>query len=288
MAQEIEEYIYTINSTDKDHYNRILANLDIPNTEYSVFQVSELTARCSILVLTSQDYFTINGKQYFFKTDYSDLNNETFATLVDDLIASDKLFCELDAAYHIHFFDENEFTLEDMTYNCQLLFGLHDIKLPLESKENDNLKPAVRTYIDDDSEFQTETIDVKQEIVVESVGFTLSTPVLYLLSNVRAKTFKNKLDEADKSYMATIRTAMRINNSFSANFPIVSGNCDFKTIIKSNDLSNVMFWLVDANLKELTLLSPIYLTIHVFPIPDAIRNSNEFEIYINNLNQRQG
>ena len=288
MAQEIEEYIYTINSTDKDHYNRILANLDIPNTEYSVFQVSELTARCSILVLTSQDYFTINGKQYFFKTDYSDLNNETFATLVDDLIASDKLFCELDAAYRIHFFAENEFTLEDMTYNCQLLFGLHDIKLPLESKENDNLKPAVRTYIDDDGEVQTETIDVKQEIVVESVGFTLSTPVLYLLSNVGAKTFKNKLDEADKSYMATLRTAMRINNSFSANFPIVSGNCDFKTIIKSNDLSNVMFWLVDANLKELTLLSPIYLTIHVFPIPDAIRNSNELEIYINNLNQRQG
>ena len=54
MAQEQQEYIYTINSTDKDHYNRISANLDGPNTEYSVFQVTELTARCSILVLTSQ------------------------------------------------------------------------------------------------------------------------------------------------------------------------------------------------------------------------------------------
>ena len=142
--------------------------------------------------------------------------------------------------------------------------------------------------MNDEGEVVTKTIDIKQEIVIESVGFTLSTPVLYLLSNVGAKTFKNKLDDADKSYMTTLRTAMRINNSFSANFPIVSGNSDFQTIIKSNDLSNVMFWLVDANLKELTLLSPLYITIHVVPIPDAIRNTNELEIFINNLNQRQG
>ena len=120
----------------------------------------------------------------------------------------------------------------------------------------------------------TKTVDVKQEVVVESVGFKLSTPVLYLLSYVGAKTFKNKLDESDKSYMATLRIAMRIDNSFSANFPIMSGNSDFQTVIKSNDLSNVMFWLVDANLKELTLLSPLYITIHVFQIPDAIKKRN--------------
>ena len=287
MAQEQQEYIYTINSTDKDHYNRISANLEGPNTEYSVFQVTELTARCSILILTSQDYFTINSKQYFFSTDYSDLNNETFVTLVDDLIANDGYYCELDSAYRVHLLAENEFELSDMTYNCRLLFGLHDIKLPLISKENDNLKPIEITYVDDDGEVKTKTIDVKQEVVVESVGFTLSTPVLYLLSNVGAKTFRNKLDDTDKTYMSTLRTAMRINNSFSANFPIVSGNSDFQTVIKSNDLSNVMFWLVDANLKELTLLSPLYITIHVFPIPDAIRNTNELELFINNLTAQQ-
>ena len=65
---------------------------------------------------------------------------------------------------------------------------------------------------------------------------------------------------------------MRINNSFSANYPIVSGNSDFETIIKSNDLSNVSFFLVDANCVELTLLSPLYLTIHVKPIADADHN----------------
>ena len=75
---------------------------------------------------------------------------------------------------------------------------------------------------------------------------------------------------------------MRINNSFSANYPIVSGNSDFQTVIKSNDLTNLYFILVDANLKELTLLSPLYITIHVQPIPDP-----DHSIYASLLNQEQ-
>ena len=258
------EYIYTINSTDKEHYNRIFASLDIPNTEYAVFQVTELTTKCSILVLTTSDYFTINNKQYFFQTDYSDLNNESFVEIVDDMIANDGYYCELDTAYRVHFFAVNEFQLGEMSYNCKILFGLHDIETPLVSKYNENI--------------QTEQ---KQEIVIPSVGFTLSTPILYLLSNVGAKTFKNKVIDKNKGYTSTLRTAMRINNSFSANYPIVSGNSDFQTIIKSNDLSNIQFILVDANLRELTLLSPLYLTIHVLPIPDP-----DHSIYSSLLNQQ--
>ena len=57
--------------------------------------------------------------------------------------------------------------------------GLHDIQLPLISYYND--------------EIQTEH---KQELVIDSVGYTLSTPVLFLLSNIGSKTFKNNLDES--------------------------------------------------------------------------------------------
>ena len=245
------EYIYTVNSTDPEHYNRLFCSLDIPNTELSVFSVTELTTKCSILILTTKDYFTINNKRYFFVQDYTDLNSESFVEIVDDMIANDGYYCELDTASRIHFFAVNEFELGEMTYNCKLLFGLHDIDTPIISKHN----PLIQT-------------EQKQEIVIESVGFTLSTPVLYLLSNLGAKTFKNKLDDSSKSCLSTLKTAMRINNSFSANYPIVSGNSDFETIIKSNDLSNVTFFLVDANLNELTLLSPLYLTIHVKAIPD--------------------
>lgn len=261
-----EELIYTINSTDKDHYNRIYASLDVPNTEYCVFQVSELTTKCSILILTTSDYFTLNGKQYFFQMDYTDLNMESFVEIVDDMIAKDGYYCELDTASRVHFFAVNEFELGDMTYNCKIIFGLHDIETPLVSKYN--------------ADIQTEQ---KQEIMIPSVGFTLSTPVLFLLSNAGEKTFKNNLvADKNKSYVSTLKTAMRINNSFSANYPIVSGNSDFQTVIKSNDLTSLYFILVDANLKELTLLSPLYITIHVQPIPDP-----DHSIYASLLNQEQ-
>ena len=251
------EYIYTINSTDPKHYNRIKANLDMPNTEYSVFQVSELTTMCSILVLTTNDYFQINDKRYYFISDYTDLNNESFVGLVDDMIAGDGYYCELDTAFRIHFFADNEFELNDASYNVKLLMGLYDIKLPLISKYNEQI--------------QTEH---KQEIIIDSVGYTLSTPVLYLLSNIGSKTFKNNLDDNQISTNLTLKTAMRINNAFSAHMPIMSGNSDFETVIKSNDLSHVEFYLVDANLHEIILLSPLYLTIHVQPMPD-----NDFNIY---------
>ena len=279
------DYIYTINSTDKEHYNRILASLDIPNTEYCIFQVSELTTKCSILILTKNDYFTINGKQYYFITDYTDLSSESFVEIVDDMIANDGYYCELDTASRIHFFAENEFVINDMSYNCKLLFGLHDIETPLYSKYNPDLQPITITITETTTEIVTDetgeeeeiteentttiTKNVNQEILIDSVGFTLSTPVLFLLSNVGERTFKNNLvNDKNKSYVSTLKTAMRINNSFSANYPIVSGNSDFETIVKSNDLTNISFILVDANLHEINLLSPLYITIHVQPIPD--------------------
>ena len=261
----MNEYIYTINSNDPEHYNRLTANLDMPNTEYSVFQVSELTTKCSIVLLTTTDYFQINNKRYYFVSDYTDMNSEAFAMLVDDMIASDGYYCEVDTAYRIHFFADNEFELNDASYNVKLLMGLHDIKLPLISQYNEQI--------------QTEH---KQEIFINAVGYTLSTPVLYLLSNIGAKTFKNNLDDNDIRNTSSLKTAMRITNAFSSNLPIVAGNSDFETVIKSNDLSYVEFYLVDANLHEIKLLSPLYLTIHVQPIED-----NDYNIYKLVLEQPQ-
>ena len=257
------EFIYTVYSTDFNHYNRIFCNLEPPTTEYSTFTVTELTTKCSILILSTADYFTINDKQYFFQNDYTDLNSESFVEIVDDMIANDGYYCELDTASRIHFFAANEFILGEMTYNCRLLFGLVDIALPIYSKED----PEIET-------------DNKQEIMIPTVGFTLSTPVLYLLSNIGSKTFKN--NEQNAAYQSSLKTAMRLNNSYSANYPIVSGNSDFQSIIKSNDLTNCQFMLVDANLHEITLLSPLYITLHITGIEEEDKN-----IYALMMNQQQ-
>ena len=260
------DFIYTINSTDFNHYNRIVANLEPPTTEYSTFAVSELTTKCSILILTTADYFTINNKQYFFQSDYTDLNSEAFVEIVDDMIADDGYYCELDNASRIHFFAQNEYELKEMTYNCKLLFGLVDIALPIVSR----LNPEIET-------------ENKQEIFIPTVGFTLSTPVLYLLSNIGAKTFKN--DDRNSAYQSALKTCMRLNNSYSANFPIVSGNSDFQSVIKSNDLTHCEFMLVDANLHEITLLSPLYITIHISGVEEE--DKNVYSIMFQQLQQQQ-
>ena len=52
---------------------------------------------------------------------------------------------------------------------------------------------------------------------------------------------------------------MRINNSYSANFPVIANNAEFSTYALSNDFSDITFELVDAEFRPVKLLSPMYL-----------------------------
>ena len=72
--------------------------------------------------------------------DFSDLNSESFVALVDDMVANDGYYCEIDTASRIHFFADNEFELSDASYNVKILMGLHDIQLPLISSYNDQIQ----------------------------------------------------------------------------------------------------------------------------------------------------
>ena len=101
-------------------------------------------------------------------------------------------------------------------------------------------------------------------IKANSVEFNLSTPVLYLLSNVGSISYRN----VNESELSGSKIVMRINNSFSANYPIIVNNSEFETTLLSNDLSCLELTLVDAYMKEIKLLSPMYLSINVKAIPD--------------------
>ena len=52
---------------------------------------------------------------------------------------------------------------------------------------------------------------------------------------------------------------MRINNSFSANIPVIANNAEFRVYTLSNDLNSIDFELVDARFHKSKLLSPLYL-----------------------------
>ena len=140
---------------------------------------------------------------------------------------------------------------------------------------------AIITYrINNNTEEETQTIEKQIFIEVKSpielrtvyrfnapaVGYMLSTPILYLLTSVGAPVFFNEMQNEDKMQCGTI--SMVLNNSYSSSFPIVAQQHEIITRTPLNFTSNINFWLVDANMREIKLLNPLYITVRVEPEED--------------------
>lgn len=249
---------YTVNSTDEEHYNRINTNLPTTlQTKYCKMTVTSLTTNGDIIVLANDDYIMINGKQYCLGNDYTNLDRVTFSSLLE------KLFNDSNVDIHLSFDDANrliiysleKFVIERATYNMTLLTGLYNAKFPLYAEYNETTN---RYYIR-----------------ANSVGFTMSTPVLYLVCNVGIQSYRN-VNRTNEISGAKI--VMRLNNSFMAGQPIIVVNADFITTILTNDLSNLQYTLVDANMKEIKLLTPMYITIQVIGVPDTDVISDAYKL----------
>ena len=223
---------FTEFSKNPSNYEQIHANLRVPYTQYSTLIIDSLTTNACFEVLNKNDYikFVSNGHEILFEFEesYSDLNPESFSTLLDDFLKELGINCKVDYTNRIRFTSESEFNLIDASYNVKTLLGIYDQTLPMTSNEGVIQCPAVGHY--------------------------LSTPILYLIGSIGGKCFI-KEGEGYKNQ----RVLMRINNSFSANFPVIANNAEFKCYTLSNDLSNIDFELVDARFQKVKLLSPLYI-----------------------------
>ena len=103
----------------------------------------------------------------------------------------------------------------------------------------------------------------KYRITANSVGYLLSTPILYLLTNIGNHIFYNQMETEGKMQCGTI--CMCLNNSFSSSFPIVAQQADIVTKCPVGTTSDFWFILVDANMKEVKLLNPMYITVMIKP-----------------------
>ena len=237
---------YTICSTDCLHNNRIYTNLTAPHTEYCKMTITSLTTMANFVVLDTTDYFVINGIKFCIESDYSDVSTasltEYLNTLIDDTIDNtNELTFYYDSCSRIYITSKHEFVLSDCSYNLKLLLGLVNVELPLASVQ----KPGI------------------YYILFPDVGMYLSTPVLYLASNLGSNSYKNTSNS-----FTSMRILMRITNSFYAKQPINNPNGDYTTTVRCTDLSDARFTLIDANYHEVKLLSPMYLTINIEAIPD--------------------
>jgi hypothetical protein len=102
-------------------------------------------------------------------------------------------------------------------------------------------------------------------IKIQSVGFYLSTPILYLISNLGASCYQNiERKSCDQ------KVVMRIINSFSANLPIIANNAEFSAIVVSNALGDVWFQLVDMYMQPVKILTPMIVTAMCSGIPEEV------------------
>ena len=154
---------YTIASSDEAHYNRINAYFEPVGSEMASMMVTGLTTNCCIKILRTDDYIKINDTKYFFEADHTSMNYKSFVGLLGVITRGSGIVFELDYCNRLKVIVDEFFKskIYDASYNVRLLMGLHPF----------------------------DTIYIDKTMTIQTVGFMLSTPVLYLLSNVGSKAY---------------------------------------------------------------------------------------------------
>jgi hypothetical protein len=272
---------YTINSTDPLHYNSIKINLpNITNWQHVLITVTSLVTKCEIVVLEPDDYLEV---AYFPRNenDYDDegivqkynvpkqylsfSNNEEFLTVLQQMLAPDEeeeinpnvITYQPTNLNRVTFAAGNPadaFSI-DMSYNMKLLTGFY----------NEKEWPLNSAILHDGDEFQL--------ITAQQSGFLISTPILYLLSTLGDVNIHNYTysDECESHSIL-----MRIQNSFSPLMPLIASNAEFTKKISVGDISNFECRLVDANLHDVHLLSPMWVTFTIQEAPADERDKEDF------------
>ena len=249
----MKSFDYTISSTDCEHNNRIITNLSNPQTEYCKMTITSLTTMANIVILSKEDYIKINGTTYVCDDDFSEISASSMTEYMNHLMSlypNDDgdvfdFFC--DHCSRIYITSNRDFELQDVSYNMRLLLGLTNVQLPIESTGSNG----------------------SYKMIFPDVGMFLSTPVLYLASNLGSNSYRTG------KVTTSMRILMRINNSFFAKQPIIATNGDYTTVVKCSDLSDARFTLIDANYHEIKLLSPMYLTVQIEAIPDKLEHEHD-------------
>ena len=238
---------YTIASTDPEHFNRIRVNLPLPPWKYSNVTITSFVANCNMLILKKGDYimFDIDNTEYklIINSNICNINNAaTFIATLPSISNSTEIPIEfnVNTDERITISSSKQFIIKELSYNMKIILGLYyNIDFPI-----------ISTFNDDNYVYN-----------IQAVGYYLSTPVLYLLSNLGGVNYFNRSDETYKIDANSI--SMRMLNSFTASMPIISSNSEFSKITLSTDLTDFEIILVDANLHEVEMLNPVYITISI-------------------------
>lgn len=259
---------YTLCSNERGGYNTVRCSISNPiMCRYVTMTVTSLTSNCNIKVLRSDDFLTFsvggNDTMKILFDDYTQLTPASFAELINEKLGGN-VEAALDNCMRIKFVSTEKFSLVNCSYNVKLLLGLYDVedeKYPLESVEKDGIN----------------------ELIIETCGYFLSTPILYLVSNLGSPNFRND----SKNGMQSCDVTMRLNNSFTPQIPIIANNGEFSSTVPAGCISGMYFTLVDANMVPVEILNPIYITLTLENADESMDRFNRQEHYEEKERQKQ-
>lgn len=247
----------TISSKNSNHYNRI-NNIYIPtisHTQYVRISVVKLCTMCQFRTLRKDDYitFAIDDKNVSVTfDDFGTLAPSDVCEVFNKYITEKEIpiECSTDQCHRIRFTSEKPFEIINASYNAKLISGLYsysDEQFPMKSQIVEKAEPTESNVIQ-----------------LNAVGFGTSTPVLYLVSNMGVPINRASMD--DFVNIQSAQVCLDIANSFTESTPIQAYNNGYSRILPACQLSSAYFILVDANMHEIDLLCPMYLTISVEPV----------------------
>ena len=242
------------NSVDEYNYSRLSITIPPLQSKFTAVRCDGFTANCNIRVLNIRDYLMMTVGETpltIWFDDYTNLNAEVFAEYLNTKFDQQDcgVHCSVDNCNRLYFTAGSMFWFNDMTYNVKLLLGLYTVK------DEDIRAEKIRAEPMNEERFKLQ---------INSVGMYLSTPVLNLISNIGDPSLRNASD--DIINLQSCNTVLRINNSFSPNVPIVAGGDGSSSIVPSGYVSGAVFILVDANMKQVDLLNPMYISLHLEPL----------------------
>jgi hypothetical protein len=257
---------FTISSYDSNDYGTVHVNINY-NFDISFIRVSlsSFVTNCNIVVLQIDDYieFEIDGEgdvKLIISDDYTNIESTLeLSTILNDHMTKQNINITTtsDNAGRLSFVGGVPFKIKDMSYNIKLLTGFYsdDVTYPLNCY-------AVADELN------------KYAITATSVGYLMSTPVLYLLSSLGSSSYINKHD----SEMTGVNIFAKINNTFSPRFPITSSYSELSILCSASSVTDFKVQLVDANLIPIKILNPIYSS---FTIEKILTEINTIDMILN-------
>jgi hypothetical protein len=205
-----------------------------------------LCTRGNIRVLNSDDFIEFRVGTTDYKLSGTESNYvEDVSALLNDLFTSQDMsnifFAELDTVGRVVIRCSGFGSITKISYNFSLICGLYyaeEMDFPLMMSVDESIN------------------NFHYSLTPKAIGYPISTPVFYLMSNLGSQCFTEK---RGGSILMVINNVLMTSGSL-----LVAQQAEISSKVMSSDITNLELRLVDANFHDVDLLNPMYVTIVLY------------------------